>query len=167
MLTYLIDDDPVSLFLTEQILRLGGLACPIVSFGTAEEALAYLLLRLPAEPPELIFLDLNMPMMNGWMFLMALAPHAQHLQGRCRIYLLTSSLALADTDQACDNPLVAGIIHKPLNEEEVQAILTESATEVKLIESRTTAETKKNPMQAVYGNTDTAFWVELFPDNEG
>jgi CheY-like chemotaxis protein len=148
MLTYLIDDDPVSLFLTEQILRLEGLVCPILAFGTAEEALAYLLLRLPTELPELIFLDLNMPMMNGWMFLMALAPHAHLLQGQCRIYLLTSSLALADTDQACGHPLVAGIIHKPLGEEEIKAILTELAAEPKPTWHGIATTTKMNSIQA-------------------
>ncbi|GAB2705879.1 hypothetical protein GCM10011495_23170 [Hymenobacter frigidus] len=123
MLTYLIDDDPVSLFLTEHMLRLEGFMAPILAFAGAEEALAHLLPRLATNPPGLIFLDLNMPVMDGWGFLDALAPHASALQDGCRIYLLTSSLALVDTEKARDHALVHGIIHKPLDEETIRAVV--------------------------------------------
>ena len=125
MLTYLIDDDTVSLFLTEQMLRLEGFVAPILPFTGAEAALAHLLPRLVTEPPEFIFLDLNMPVMDGWGFLDALAPHAAALQGWCRIYLLTSSLALVDKEKAREYALVQGIIHKPLDEESIRAAVLE------------------------------------------
>jgi len=123
MLTYLIDDDPISLFLSEQMLRLGGFQAPILPFSEAEAALAYLVPRLATERPQVIFLDLNMPVMNGWQFLDALAPHVVVLQGGCQIYLLTSSLSLADTTRTSSYPLISGVIHKPLDEDEVKAIL--------------------------------------------
>ncbi|GAA4035942.1 hypothetical protein GCM10022409_20990 [Hymenobacter glaciei] len=125
MLTYLIDDDPISLFVSEQTLRLEGFMAPIVPFTGAVEALAYLLPRLVVEPPEFIFLDLNMPLMDGWSFVEALVPHAAALKGRCQIYLLTSSLALEDTEKARSHALVQGIIHKPLDEDEIRAAVLE------------------------------------------
>ena len=120
--TYLIDDDPISLFLTTQVLHLEGAASNLRTFSGAAAALAYLLPRLAAEVPAVIFLDLNMPELTGWDFLDALAPHAPALADRCRIYLLTSSLAQADTARTSAYALVSGIIHKPLDAEGVQAI---------------------------------------------
>jgi CheY-like chemotaxis protein len=147
MLTYLIDDDPISLFLTEQTLRLGGFQAPILPFGEAEEALSYLLPRLATEPPEVIFLDLNMPKMNGWQFLDALMPHVSALLGQCRLYLLTSSLALADTDQTHSYTLISGIIHKPLDEGEVRAILAQQdAASSSVLHGLTAEETKVTAM---------------------
>ena len=125
MLTYLIDDDTVSLFVAEQTLRLEGSMAPIISFLGANEAWAYLQSRLVSEPPEFIFLDLNMPVTDGWAFLDILAPHAAALKDRCHIYLLTSSLALADTAKAQDHALVQGIIHKPLDEDAIRTVVQE------------------------------------------
>jgi CheY-like chemotaxis protein len=119
---YLIDDDPISLFLTTQVLHLEWAGLNLHTFPDAVAALAYLLPRLAAEVPGIIFLDLNMPELTGWDFLDALAPHMPALAGRCRIYLLTSSLAQGDTARAAAYALVSGIIHKPLDHEEVQAI---------------------------------------------
>lgn len=122
MLTYIIDDEPISLFLTEQVLRHAGFRAPIRTFSGADKALQFMRAHLATEVPELLLLDLNMPGMNGWEFLESLAPHAAALAGRCHLFILTSSLALTDTDRAKDFPLVCGVIHKPLNEDEVQGI---------------------------------------------
>jgi CheY-like chemotaxis protein len=122
MLTYLIDDEYIGRFVAEQVLRQAGFAAPIHSFAQAEEALYSLVSHLPTEVPELILLDLNMPLMNGWDFLEALRPHAAALAGRCQLYILTSSLALTDTTRAKDFDFVRGIIHKPLDEDEVLGI---------------------------------------------
>ncbi len=130
MLIYLVDDDFISLFLTEQVIRIEKFADNVRAFGSGEAALAALLLRLETEVPDVIFLDLNMPVMSGWDFLDALAPHLARLQGRCAIYLLTSSLALADTAKAKEYALVANIIHKPLDEEDLRAIQAQARAAV-------------------------------------
>jgi CheY-like chemotaxis protein len=122
MLTYLIDDDIISLYLAEQVLQLEDFTTDIVLFSAAEVALNALVEHLPTQVPRVVFLDLNMPMMDGWDFLHALEPYVPILQHRCRIYILTSSLALADAARAEKYPLVAGVLNKPLDAAEVQAI---------------------------------------------
>jgi CheY-like chemotaxis protein len=123
MLTYLIDDDPISLYLAEQVLLEEGLPTEIQLFGAAEDALRSLLPRLATALPQLILLDLNMPLMDGWQFLDALAPHAAALRrGGCHLYILTSSLATADVVKVKQYDLVTAIIHKPIGAAEVQAI---------------------------------------------
>lgn len=122
MLTYLIDDDIISLYLAEHVLLLEDFDSDIQLFQTAEAALNALVEHLPTRVPQVIFLDLNMPLMDGWGFLQALEPYVSVLQQRCRIYILTSSLLLEDTVQAQQYPLVAGVLCKPLDATEVQAI---------------------------------------------
>jgi CheY-like chemotaxis protein len=122
MLTYLIDDDLISLYVAEHVLRTEGFTEDIELFTTAEAALCSLAAQLPTQLPRVMFLDLNMPVLDGWDFLQALEPYAMALQGRCHIYILTSSLALADIAKAQDYPLVSGVLNKPLAAADVHAI---------------------------------------------
>jgi len=122
MKTYLIDDDDLAIFLARHLLQSEGFSTAINSFLSAEEALAALLASTGEPLPEVIFLDLNMPVMNGWQFLEALLPYEAELRGRCHIYILTSSLAVSDLEKSKEYPLVQGLIHKPLNRGELRLI---------------------------------------------
>lgn len=125
MKTYLIDDDFISNFVTEKVLENENFGSEIISFLTAEEALATLLNDMTHHTPDVIFLDLNMPGMNGWAFLDALAPHKEALLNKCHIYILTSSLNLADTALAKDYELVHGLLHKPIDQQDIRMVLAE------------------------------------------
>ena len=119
--SYLIDDDDLAIDLTEQLLRTEKSSNCICTFQLAEEALDKLVGKTQRHTPA-VFLDLNMPLMDGWQFLDALAAYQDALRGTCHIYILTSSLALKDLEKSRQYALVAGLIHKPLDSKEIQAI---------------------------------------------
>jgi CheY-like chemotaxis protein len=127
MHTILIDDDFISVFLTEKFLRREEFSEQITSFQSPEQALEHVRQVIPDNVPDIILLDLNMPLMSGWDFLEALRPHEAQLAGRCLIYILTSSLAPMDKIRAKDYDLVAGVINKPLDRAKVQAIRAQVA----------------------------------------
>ncbi|KAA9345607.1 response regulator [Adhaeribacter soli] len=122
MNVFLIDDDELSTFLTRHWLVREGLCEEVQTFISAEEALTSLEQCPDYLLPQVIFLDLNMPVMSGWEFLDALSPQAARLKSRTQIYILTSSLDLNDEMRSKDYDLVAAFIHKPIKSEDIQLI---------------------------------------------
>ncbi|MFD2514969.1 two-component system response regulator [Pontibacter locisalis] len=117
MKTFIIDDDPISSCLTEMVLKLEGFTENTLTFSSAEESLDFLAEDMKEHLPKVIFLDLNMPTMNGWQFLQALKPHESVLTQDCAIYILTSSIDPAERRRAKEYGVVRGFISKPLTEE--------------------------------------------------
>ena len=123
MQTILIEDDPTALFLTKRVFHHEAVPGKLTAFLSPVEGLAFIQEQVQAEtPPEVILLDLNIPLLSGWDILAALEPLRERLMGRCLVYVLTSSLAASDIARAEACPLVAGFIHKPLDRHELQAI---------------------------------------------
>ncbi len=123
-----IDDDFATNFYHKIIVRDSGLVEKYLFFSSATEALAYFEAQLAlgnSEKPDAIFLDINMPEINGWEFLDL---YAQSDNDKAPIYImLTTSLNPDDQERAELNPLVRGLKNKPLTAthiEEVQKELT-------------------------------------------
>ena len=122
MKAFIIDDDQLSTFLTQSLLELEGGAQEVSIFHSAHEALEALRVAAAEHLPQVILLDLNMPIMDGWDFLEALAPLEQKLIGKCHIYILTSSLDSADINCMKAYPVVSGLIQKPINSEDIESV---------------------------------------------
>jgi CheY-like chemotaxis protein len=104
---YLIDDQPISNFITKKLLELEGINENVRDFTDAAEALE----NVTNDEDALIFLDLNMPVMNGWDFLEAIKnKNLQH-----RIIILTSSTSRVDKEKAKEYPCVIKYMVKPMN----------------------------------------------------
>ncbi len=113
----LVDDDPIFLTLAELAIKKENQEVEIFKATNGEEALAF----LQEQAVDIIFLDLNMPVMNGWEFLEALSD-VENKGGQ--IYVLTSSIDPTDQKKAHENPFVTSMLEKPLDREKIAATLS-------------------------------------------
>ncbi len=92
MRIFIIDDDHFSIFLTASLLTLENATWEVNTYLSAIEALEALESGAVEAFPEIILLDLNMPVMDGWDFVAALQQKYSELPKRCGLYILTSSV---------------------------------------------------------------------------
>lgn len=123
----LIDDDEPTNFLNQIIIESAGCADQIKTMQSGEEALDYLTHKCNcngAPPcPDLIFLDINMPAMNGWEFLERYRKLSDQNKGKVMIVMLTTSLFPEDKLHAKEIPEISAFENKPLTEEKLDNIL--------------------------------------------
>jgi len=104
---YLVDDQPITNFITRKLLEVEGITSKIKEFTNPLLALK----ELESENNPFIFLDLNMPEMTGWEFLETLKSKKY-----CpKIVILTSSTSELDVLKAKDYPCVIDYIIKPFS----------------------------------------------------
>ena len=116
----IIDDDPINNLICEKLLKLSGQVDAVRSFLLASEALEWLIALPVADYPEIVLLDINMPVMDGWEFLLALN---QRLPGhKLRIAILTSSVSEDDQAKAASNPSLIAFLIKPLTLEKISSL---------------------------------------------
>ena len=124
-LACIIEDDPMHLFLTKKYLELTGLVERILVCRNGKDAYETLkaLFVNSEKLPQIIFLDLNMPVWDGWEFLDGFTkiPVKQNVV----IYILTSSVHEDDIKRAETYSLTSNYLIKPINQEQMKTILLE------------------------------------------
>lgn len=113
----IVDDNPIDQLITEYILKLDHEKGDIIMMHSAIDALAYLAsnAHAPELLPSLIFLDLDMPVMNGIDFLAHFRNYAEEVKRGCKIVVVTASEKKEDIDLMKSDPHVVKLISKPLN----------------------------------------------------
>ncbi len=132
----LIDDSFDDNYLHQRLLEQMDIAEKIAVAYDGQEALAYLSgtgnfsEQEPLHPqPDLIFLDINMPRMNGWEFLKFYRELPEDERGGVVIVMLTTSLNPDDRSKAKELDLISTFLPKPLTKEMVEKVLQENFSE--------------------------------------
>ncbi len=119
----IVEDDPVHLFVTNRFLTKSGLVEKVMVCSNGKDAFEQLNgMHLNEELlPELILLDLNMPVWDGWQFLDAFVKIP--LKQKVVIYILTSSEASEDVRRAEFYNLKNNYIVKPITLPQLETII--------------------------------------------
>lgn len=121
----MIDDDSITLYLVERIIKSLYPDYEVNTFTQPELALEYLVdLKTEDFKNLIVFIDLNMPVLNGWDVLDKLKVEVgDQLHGNAGIYILSSSDMLTDIDKSKKYKMVKGYLTKPLKILELRGIV--------------------------------------------
>ncbi|OQD44328.1 response regulator [Croceivirga radicis] len=120
-----VDDDPIFIFGMKILLKKIGFSDELLVFKNGQEAIDGLLERLKNKEqlPQVIFLDLNMPIMDGWEFLEDFVKIPNHNRETVRVYVVSSSIDARDHQRAKELNVVSNYFVKPITEEDLNEIL--------------------------------------------
>lgn len=113
----LIDDDRAINFFNERVVTKHNSFDNVNTVQSGKAALEYLanVENELAIKPDLIFLDINMPAMNGWEFLIEFAKLKKSLTAGIKVILLSTSSNPDDVNESIKNHSVDDFINKPLS----------------------------------------------------
>lgn len=119
-ITYVIDDDKLSIKLMSMLITRNNFCKEIVSFHNPQNALDELKNNAtnPSKLPDVILLDLNMPVLDGWQFLdeFILIQFAKKII----VFIVSSSIDPSDLEMAKNYPIIKDYIIKPLNSDKLK-----------------------------------------------
>lgn len=121
----LIDDDDVFVFLTRKVIEETNLVDLIKVFENGLDAINYLKENIddPESLSEIIFLDLSMPIMNGWQFLEEFTQLNPKIGKKITIYICSSSISPDDVNKAKSINEVTDYIIKPITKDKLIEVL--------------------------------------------
>jgi CheY-like chemotaxis protein len=120
----LIDDNEIDNFINKKLLLKTRFALDIIEKKSATSALEFLR-NIGDEPesiPDIIFLDIMMPVMDGFDFLDEYDNLSAEIKNSCRIIMLSSTESFKDLNRANSNKYVYKFLNKPLTEMVLAAI---------------------------------------------
>jgi CheY-like chemotaxis protein len=123
----LVDDDEINNFISIKLIKKALLNTEIMACLNGKFAIDQLVeiqRKDPDKMPDYILLDINMPIMNGWEFLDEFKRLNIDAAGKCKIFIISSSVFSNDINKARSYPLVKDFISKPLNVDKIKELFT-------------------------------------------
>lgn len=123
-----VDDDPITLMLCKMVITKSSFAKEIITARNGEEALSYFnnikhqKNNSDSKNAQLIFLDLNMPVMGGWEFLDIFSTDNYSEYISTKIIILSSTIDPEDLEKSKKYPMVIDFLSKPITKEMLEYI---------------------------------------------
>jgi response regulator RpfG family c-di-GMP phosphodiesterase len=121
----IIDDDKLYVSLIRMLIRKNKFAVELLVFENGKLAFNYFKEELAKETPslpEVILLDLNMPIMDGWEFLEAVEPFADMLNAK--LFVVSSTINPLEVSKVNNHKFVTAFMTKPINKEAMVRFFT-------------------------------------------
>lgn len=117
-LVMLVDDNDTDNFISRRIIEITKFANQVEVKNSGKAALDYLRENEnnPERLPTIIFLDINMPIVDGFVFLYEFEKFNEIVRSKCKVIILSSSDNKRDIDKIVNNNYVIKFITKPLTE---------------------------------------------------
>ncbi|MBC8985386.1 response regulator [Pedobacter sp. N36a] len=115
----LIDDDSTFVFLTKRMIKAANVSTQLDEFKDGLQAITFIKDNQNNSEllPDVIFLDLSMPIMDGWEFLEEFTVLQPAIKKRIMLYIVSSSISPHDIERSRNFSVVSDFIIKPLNKE--------------------------------------------------
>ncbi|CAL68123.1 response regulator [Christiangramia forsetii] len=131
-LACIIDDDKIYVNLVKKIIEIKNLSENLLIYKNGKEALDYfkdIMENTTDEDklPDIIFLDLNMPVMDGWEFLNEFIKIKNGLNKKITLYVVSSSIDPRDLERAKSINLVTDYLIKPIELKKFEKIFAKTA----------------------------------------
>ena len=125
----LVDDNEIDNLINQKMIEAAGISEHIFVHSGAKSAIEFLkniekLAKVPVDLylPEVIFMDIDMPLMDGFQFLDEFEKLSDSIKNHCKIVMLTSSLNPQDMNKAKKNQFVLKYLNKPLTQENLKKL---------------------------------------------
>ena len=123
--TCIIDDDPIFVYGTKRVMKEVDFTEKIVVYNNGQDAIDGLTETVNDGDniPPVVFLDLNMPIMNGWEFLEEFNKLPEEAIAGVTIYIVSSSIDPRDLEKVKQFNVVNNYIVKPVTPKDLEAIM--------------------------------------------
>ncbi len=126
---FLIDDDEIYLFTMKKIIQKNKLVDNVHEFKNGFDAIEFLSKMSSSNEvlPDMILLDINMPVMDGWTFMELFAMLKPKLNKNITVYMISSSINQIDINRAKTISDISDFIVKPIGSQQLINIFSNAA----------------------------------------